>query len=86
MTRTRISNKSNKSDKADEMNRINQAGLSDVWVRRIAGFLVFTTAVLGYVHSKHWLFVTMFVGLNLFQYSFTDFCPLKIILKKIFKE
>jgi len=29
-----------------------------------------------------WLWFAMFVGLNLFQYSLTGFCPLAIILKK----
>lgn len=33
--------------------------------------------------SKYWLFFTAFVGANLFQFGFSKFCPLGIILKKI---
>lgn len=51
-------------------------------IKLIAGTLVFTSALLGYIHSTKWLFITMFVGLNLFQFSLTGFCPLAIILKK----
>ncbi len=55
----------------------------DEVVRVFAGSLVFATSVLGYLHSKYWLFVTMFVGLNLFQYGFTGFCLLKEVLGKL---
>jgi len=54
---------------------------SDNYIRIIAGIFVFTSALLGFVHSKYWLLFTMFVGLNLFQYGFTNFCPLGKILK-----
>jgi len=52
-------------------------------IKVIAGTFVFVSALLGYLYNKNWLFFTMFVGLNLFQYGFTGFCPLGIILKKI---
>jgi hypothetical protein len=52
------------------------------YIKIIAGAFVFSFALLGYFHSKYWLFLTMFVGLNLFQFGFTNFCPLTIILKK----
>lgn len=55
-------------------------------IRIIAGTFVFVSALLGYVHSKYWLFITMFVGLNLFQFGFTQFCPLEIVLKKFEKK
>ena len=51
-------------------------------IKLIAGVTIFTTSLLGFIYSKNWLFVTMFVGLNLFQYSLSGFCPLEIILKK----
>ncbi|RUM35483.1 MAG: DUF2892 domain-containing protein, partial [Desulfobulbus sp.] len=35
-----------------------------------------------FVH-KYFLFFTLFVGVNLFQYGFTKFCPLGVILKKL---
>lgn len=32
--------------------------------------------------SANWLWLTAFVGANLFQSGFTQFCPLEIMLKK----
>ncbi|MGD8546806.1 MAG: DUF2892 domain-containing protein, partial [Thiohalophilus sp.] len=32
--------------------------------------------------SVHWLWLTLFVGLNLFQSGFTNFCPPERILKR----
>lgn len=59
----------------------------DNMIRIIAGTFVFTSALLGFFHNQYWLIFTMFVGLNLFQFGFTNFCPLGIILKKLgFKE
>ena len=34
-------------------------------------------------HSPNWLYLTAFVGLNLFQSAFTGFCPAAIILRKL---
>ena len=53
------------------------------YIRVIAGIFVFISALLGYFVNKNWLFVTIFVGLNLFQSGFTHFCPLAMILKKL---
>jgi len=36
---------------------------------------------LSQIHSPYWLFFTAFVGVNLFQSSFTGFCPLAKFLK-----
>ena len=33
--------------------------------------------------STNWLWLTAFVGFNLLQSSFTGFCPLAMILKKM---
>ena len=52
-------------------------------IRAIAGTFVFVSAVLGYVHSKYWLFFTMFVGLNLFQFAFTNWCLMEKILNRV---
>ncbi len=49
----------------------------------IIGIFVFISALLGYFHSQYWLFFTMFVGLNLIQFSVSGFCPLEKILKYI---
>ncbi len=51
-------------------------------IRLVAGTLVLTGTALGYFVAKEWLLLPAFVGLNLFQSSFTKFCPLEIILKQ----
>lgn len=48
-----------------------------------AGTVVLLSLLLSLVHSSYWLFLTAFVGVNLFQAAFTGFCPLAVILKKI---
>ena len=53
------------------------------YLRMIAGFFVMLSVVLSQVHSVYWLFFTAFVGLNLFQSAFTNWCPMITILKKI---
>jgi hypothetical protein len=44
--------------------------------------MVVIGVVLAHLVSAWWLLLTLFVGLNLFQASFTGFCPLAIILYK----
>ena len=51
-------------------------------LRGIAGTFVLGTAVLAVVHSPWWLAFTGFVGLNLFQSAFTNWCPMMWILDK----
>ncbi len=53
------------------------------YIRIIAGAFVFISALLGFFVSKYWLLFTMFVGLNLFQFGFSGFCPMAIALKKL---
>ncbi|MGB7769445.1 MAG: DUF2892 domain-containing protein [Verrucomicrobiia bacterium] len=52
-------------------------------IRRFAGTFILVSLLLAHFHSRYWLWVTAFVGLNLFQSSFTHFCPLEIILRKL---
>lgn len=52
-------------------------------IRRLAGFFVILSLTLGYFHSPYWYLFTLFVGLNLFQSSFTSFCPAEQILLKL---
>jgi len=52
-------------------------------LRLIGGFFVMATAVLAVVHSPYWLLFTGFVGLNLFQSGFSDWCPMVWMLEKI---
>jgi hypothetical protein len=51
-------------------------------IRRFAGIFILVSLVLARFHSPHWLWFTAFVGFNLLQSSFTNFCPLEMILKK----
>ena len=52
-------------------------------VLAFAGTVVLISLVLGiYVHTN-WFWLTAFVGANLLQSSFTGFCPLAIILKRL---
>jgi len=52
-------------------------------VLAFAGTVVLISLGLGvYVHAN-WFWLTAFVGANLLQSSFTGFCPLAIILKKL---
>ena len=56
-------------------------------VRIVAGFFILLSLSLGVEASplfvsKYFLFFTAFVGLNLFQSGFTNFCPLTSILAK----
>ena len=57
-------------------------------VRIVAGAFVLLSLAFGVPESplylsKYFLWVTVFVGANLFQSGFTQFCPLEMILKKL---
>jgi hypothetical protein len=52
-------------------------------IRRFAGAFILVSLALAHYHSPYWLWLTAFVGFNLLQSSFTDFCPLEIILRKV---
>jgi hypothetical protein len=53
------------------------------YLRLIAGAVVMSTLALGYWVSPYWYLFTAFVGLNLFQSSFTNWCPMMTILRKL---
>ena len=50
-------------------------------VLAVAGLFVMVSVVLSHFHHPYWLFLTLFVGANLFQAAFTKFCPMAMILK-----
>jgi hypothetical protein len=52
-------------------------------VLAFAGSMILISLLLSRFHSPYWLWFTAFVGANLLQSSFTGFCPLAIILKRI---
>ena len=47
----------------------------DRYLRLMAGFFVMASLALGYWVSHYWYLFTAFVGLNLLQSSFTNWCP-----------
>lgn len=52
-------------------------------VRGFAGSFVLASLLLAHFVSLNWLWLTAFVGANLLQSSFTGFCPLVNILKRL---
>lgn len=55
----------------------------DKAVMRFAGVVVLVSLALGHYVHPNWYWLTAFVGANLLQSSFTGFCPLAMILKKL---
>lgn len=55
----------------------------DRYVMAFAGAMVLASLALGLWFSPYWFWLTAFVGANLLQASFTGFCPLAIVLKKL---
>ena len=52
-------------------------------LRGIAGFFIIVSALLAHYHSPYWLLFTGFVGLNLLQSAFTNWCPMMALLRKL---
>jgi hypothetical protein len=70
------------------MGKVAEAGStrSGAWsmeraLRLIAGFFVLLSVALALANSK-WLYFTAFVGLNLLQSAFTNWCPMMSLLRK----
>ncbi|MBE0503830.1 MAG: DUF2892 domain-containing protein [Desulfuromonadales bacterium] len=53
------------------------------YLRLIAGFFILLTVALGHYVSEYWFLFTAFVGLNLLQSAFSDWCPMMTILRKL---
>lgn len=47
----------------------------EIAVRMLAGVMILTSLGLAHWVSPYWLFLTVFVGLNLVQSAFTNWCP-----------
>lgn len=52
-------------------------------LRGIAGTFVLLSVVLATLHSMYWLLFTGFVGLNLLQSAFTNWCPMMWLLGRL---
>lgn len=55
-------------------------------IRRFAGGFVLGSLALGYWLHPGWYLFTGFVGLNLLQSSFSGFCPLEKLLRRVLRE
>ena len=55
----------------------------DRYIRMIAGFFVLLSLGLGYWVSPYWYLFTAFVGVNLLQSAFTNWCPMMTFLRKL---
>lgn len=52
-------------------------------VLAFAGTMILVSLLMSQIHHPYWLWLTAFVGANLLQSSFTGFCPLAIVLKRL---
>ena len=55
----------------------------DRYLRLFAGAFVMISLALGHWVSPYWYLFTAFVGLNLFQSAFTNWCPMMYFLQKL---
>jgi hypothetical protein len=55
----------------------------DRYLRMVAGAFVLLSITLGFWVSPYWYLLTAFVGLNLFQSAFTNWCPMMTFLRKL---
>jgi len=53
------------------------------YLRLIAGSFVLLSLLLAQLHSPYWLWFTAFVGANLLQSAFSNWCPMITILRKL---
>ncbi len=51
------------------------------YVRLIAGAFILASLALGYWVNPYWYLFTAFVGANLFQSAFTNWCPVITFLR-----
>jgi hypothetical protein len=52
-------------------------------IRIMAGTMVLISLALAHWVSPNWLWLAVFVGVNLIQSAFTGFCPAEKILRKL---
>ena len=55
----------------------------DRYLRMIAGTFVLASLALGALVNPKWYYFTAFVGLNLLQSAFTNWCPMITVLKAV---
>ena len=56
-------------------------------LRLVAGTFILLSVGLGYYVNEYWFLFTAFIGLNLLQSAFTQWCPMMWALKQLgFKQ
>ncbi|MCU0733670.1 MAG: DUF2892 domain-containing protein [Hyphomonas sp.] len=55
----------------------------DRYLRMIAGALILVSLALSHYVDPRWIYFTVFIGLNLFQSAFSNWCPMITMLKKL---
>ncbi|HUZ96421.1 MAG TPA: DUF2892 domain-containing protein [Edaphobacter sp.] len=53
----------------------------EIAVRMLAGAMILLSLALAHWASPYWLLLTAFVGLNLLQSAFTNWCPAMTIFR-----
>ena len=64
------------------INKVNRMSVERT-IMAFAGFMVLLSVVLTAIVSHHFIWLTVFVGANLFQSAFTGFCPAAMVMKKL---
>lgn len=52
-------------------------------LRLMAGIVILISLGLAHYHSQNWLWLTAFVGLNLLQSAFTNWCPAMTVFRAL---
>ena len=52
-------------------------------LRLMAGTVILISLGLAHYHSQNWLWLTAFVGFNLLQSAFTNWCPAMTIFRAL---
>ena len=50
-------------------------------IRTLSGVVVLTTLLLSQYHTIEWIYITLLVGVSLFQSGLTEWCPMISVLK-----
>lgn len=70
------------SNNSESASSCQLLGPSEKIIRALAGSFVIISVLLGYFVSPYWFLFTLFVGVNLFQSSFTNWCLAETIIRK----
>lgn len=53
------------------------------WLRLIAGVFIILSVVLAFEISRWWLLFNAFIGLNLLQSAFSNWCPMMWLVERL---